>query len=156
MNPPIHLDLADVAIARSVLDLQRAAYAVEAAIIGSDAIPALTETIEALRSAGEDWLGIGDAGGLVGAVSWTTLDDGTLDIHRLVVAPRVFRRGVATALLDGLDRAFPDRSMVVSTGRENEPALALYRDRGFRVVRDREVVPGLVIRELERRRPIPG
>ena len=151
VNPPIPLDLADDAVAQDVLDLQRAAYEVEAALIGSDRIPALTETLHALRTAGEDWLGLSDEVGLIGAVSWRELDDGTIDIHRLVVAPRAFRRGVATALLDGIDATFPDRAMVVSTGSANEPALSLYRRRGFVVVRERDVIPGLSITELERR-----
>jgi ribosomal protein S18 acetylase RimI-like enzyme len=151
VNRPTRLDLADEAIAGAVLDIQRAAYAVEAELIGSDGIPALTETLDELRAAGEEWIGLYDDDGLAGAVSWRALDGGTIDIHRLVVAPRAFRRGVASALLDGLDQAFPDRPMVVSTGSANEPALALYRRRGFDVVGEREVVPGLFITELARR-----
>lgn len=150
MKTPVPLDLADDATARAVLFLQREAYAVEAALIGSNGIPALTETLAELRAADEDWLGVADDGGLAGAVSWRELGDGTVDIHRLVVAPRAFRRGVASTLLDELDRRFPERPMVVSTGRANEPALTLYARRGFTVLREREVAPGLVIAELGR------
>ena len=92
MNPPAELDLGDETIARSVLALQREAYAVEAALIGSSGIPALTETLDELRAADETWLGASDAAGLSGAVSWRERPDGTIDIHRLVVAPRAFRR----------------------------------------------------------------
>ena len=53
----VRLDLADEAIARSVLALQRESYAVEAELIGDDRIPQLTETLEELRAAGLDWLG---------------------------------------------------------------------------------------------------
>jgi ribosomal protein S18 acetylase RimI-like enzyme len=144
------LDLADEATARAVVALQREAYAVEAALIGSDGIPALTETANAVQDAREDWLGVDDAAGLAGAVSWRELDDGTIEIHRLVVAPGAFRQGVATALLDGLDRRFPGRPMVVSTGRDNAPARRLYTGRGFALLREREVVPGLWIAELAR------
>jgi ribosomal protein S18 acetylase RimI-like enzyme len=150
VSPPVELDLADEAVARSVLTLQRDSYAVEAALIGSDGIPALTETLDGLRAAGETWLGHSDEDGLTGAVSWRELPDGTVDIHRLVVAPRAFRQGVATALLDALDLRYPDRPMVVSTGRENAPACELYRRRGFALLREREVVPGLWIAELGR------
>jgi ribosomal protein S18 acetylase RimI-like enzyme len=156
VKPPVPLDLADDATAREVLAIQRDAYTVEAALIGSDAIPALTETLDELRAAPEDWLGVADDDGLAGAVSWRELGDGTVDIHRLVVAPRAFRRGVASALLDELDRRFPNRPMVVSTGRANEPALRLYARRGFTVLREREVVPGLVIAELGRGRSRNG
>jgi ribosomal protein S18 acetylase RimI-like enzyme len=140
----------DDEIARDVLALQRAAYAVEAALIGSDGIPALTETLDQLREAGETWLGCLDAEGLSGAVAWQRLDDGTIDICRLVVAPRAFRGGVATALLDELDRRHPGLPMIVSTGTANEPALNLYRRRGFGQVRQREAAPGLLVTELAR------
>lgn len=140
----------DDGVAREVLALQRAAYAVEAALIGSDGIPALTETLGQLRDAGETWLGCMDAEGLSGAVAWQRLDDGTIDICRLVVAPRAFRGGVATALLDELDRRYPRHPMIVSTGSANEPALTLYRRRGFSPVRQREAAPGLWVTELAR------
>jgi ribosomal protein S18 acetylase RimI-like enzyme len=148
---PIPLDLADETIARSVLALQRESYAVEAALIGSDDIPQLTETLEGLRAAGLDWLGTFDEAGLTGAVSWKIVGDATVDIHRLVVAPRAFRRGIASALLDALDARHPGRPVLVSTGRDNGPARDLYRRRGFTLVRENEAVPGLWIAELERR-----
>ena len=150
-NQPVPLDLADEAIARSVLALQRESYAVEAALIGSDEIPQLTETLDGLRAAGLDWLGTFDEGGLTGAVSWKILGNGTVDIHRLVVAPRAFRRGIASALLDALDALYPGRPALVSTGRDNGPARDLYRRRGFTLVREHEAVPGLWVAELERR-----
>ena len=151
--PAVPLDLADEAIARSVLELQRESYAVEAGLIGSDGIPQLTETLEELRAAGLDWLGTFDEIGLTGAVAWKLLDDGTVDIHRLVVVPRAFRGGLASALLDELDARYPEHPTLVSTGRDNGPALELYRRRGFTIVREREPVPGLWIAELERGRP---
>ena len=123
----------------------------EAELIGDDRIPQLTETLEELRAAGLEWLGVADGDGLTGAVSWRVLDDGTVDIHRLVVAPRALRRGVASALLDALDATYPRSPVVVSTGSANEPALRLYRGRGFRTTAEREVLPGLSITELERR-----
>jgi hypothetical protein len=70
--------------------------------------------------------------------------------ERLLVAPEAFRQAVATAHHDAHDAAFPRRSMIVSTGRANEPAIALYCRRGYRPVRDREAAPGLWVTELER------
>ncbi|MEH1016778.1 GNAT family N-acetyltransferase [Micromonospora sp. CPCC 206060] len=143
----------NAATARQVLQMQRAAYAVEAALIGSDGIPALHETVAELRAARERWLGARDGDGLVGAVAYDRLDDATLDICKLVVAPRAFRRGVATALLNALDTAEPAERTVVSTGALNTPALRLYERRGFVAVRDVEVAPGLRITQLERPAP---
>lgn len=149
------LDPDDVATGQAIVALQRASYAVESMLIGSDGIPALTETLDQVRAsslaAGRRWLGAFDPSGLCGAVAWDELEDGTVDISRLVVAPRAFRRGVASRLLDALDDRFPGRPMVVSTGRANAPAIALYRRRGFHVVAEREAIPGLWVTELERR-----
>ncbi|HEX6868642.1 MAG TPA: GNAT family N-acetyltransferase, partial [Candidatus Limnocylindrales bacterium] len=125
------LDLADERLAHAVLDLQHASYAVEAALIGDDRIPPLTETLPELREARLEWLGVSDGVGLAGALAWSELPDRTVDIDRLVVAPRAFRRGVATALLDGLDDMYPGRRVRVSTGRGNVPAVTLYLGRGF-------------------------
>jgi ribosomal protein S18 acetylase RimI-like enzyme len=150
LGGPRRLDLSDEAIARSVLALQRESYAVEAELIGDERIPQLTETLEELRTAGLEWLGMSDDSGLAGAVSWMELTDGTVDIHRLVVSPRAFRRGVATALLDGLDALYSGRHILVSTGRANVPAVTLYLGRGFVIAQEREVIPGLWITELER------
>ena len=74
------LDLSDPDTLRRLRDLQRASYAVEAELIGFDGIPALHESLEALRDCEESFLGIDDETGLAGAVSWVRLRDGTLDI----------------------------------------------------------------------------
>ncbi|HEX5596854.1 MAG TPA: GNAT family N-acetyltransferase [Micromonosporaceae bacterium] len=140
----------DADTAAAVLRLQQAAYTVEAELIGSDGIPALHETLAELRAAPQRWLGAWDAAGLVGAVAYERLEDGTLDICKLVVAPRAFRRGVGTALLEALDAAEPAEHAVVWTGTANTPARRLYERRGFAPVRDVEVAPGLWITRFER------
>lgn len=156
MSPPWsieELDVHDTATATALVAVQRAAYAVEAELIGFHGIPQLHETVADLRAARERFLGLHDTEGLAGAVGWQRLPDDTVEICRLVVAPRAFRRGYATALLDALDEREPATRTLVSTGSRNTPALALYRGRGFRPVRVTEVAPGVSITELERVRP---
>jgi len=145
------LDLSDPDTLSGLWELQRAAYAVEAELIGFDGIPALHESAEELRDCGESFLGLDDEVGLAGAVSWTRLPDDTLDICRLVVHPRAHRLGIASALLDSLDRVEPAHRVVVSTGTANHPALSLYRRRGFTPVGIRQIAPAVTITLLERR-----
>ena len=152
---PRRLDLDDPETLRCLWRLQRAAYAVEAELIGFDGIPPLHESMAELRDCGESFLGLDDEAGLAGAVSWVRLEDGTLDICRLMVHPRAHRRGIATALLDGLDRAEPAARAVVSTGTGNGPALALYRRRGFEPVGTRLVGPGTTVTLLARHQGSP-
>src|SRR5712691_3997279 len=147
------LDVRDRRQAADVLACQRAGYAVEAELLGFDGIPPLRETLDELMRCGERFLGSYDLDGLAGIVSWEKLAGGTVDVCRLVVAPRAFRRGHATALLDELDRAEPAGRYTVSTGTANVPALTLYRSRGFVPVGIREVAEGVTVTMLERREP---
>lgn len=139
------LDLTDDAVLRELWTVQRLAYAVEAELIGFDGIPPLHESLEELRACGETFLGLYDEEGLAGAVSYQ-LDGSTVDICRLVVHPRAHRRGIASKLLDAL----PAGPQIVSTGTANEPALRLYRKRGF-VETGRQVIAlGVTITHLEK------
>lgn len=139
------LDLSDDAVLRELWTVQRLAYAVEAELIGFDGIPPLHESLDELRACDETFLGLYDEEGLAGAVSYR-LDGSTVDICRLVVHPRAHRRGIASKLLD----AVPGGPQTVSTGTKNEPALALYRKRGFIEIGTREVAPGVTITDLSR------
>lgn len=132
-----------------LLALQRAAYAVEAGLIGSDAIPPLHDTERTLVAAGLTWYGIRDAAGLLGAVA---VDAGpeVVDLDRLVVAPRAFRRGVGTALVRHVLDLAGRRRVEVSTGRDNAPARALYVRLGFVETGEEEVVPGLWVTRYAR------
>jgi GNAT superfamily N-acetyltransferase len=153
----------DEAVARALLRIQRAAYAVEAALIGDDRIPVLHESLDDLRAAPLHWLGAvvdGDeppvvpaaavpgrphgAGRLVGALAWTG-DATTVDIDRLVVDPVAHRRGIGRALVDAVLTRAGDRTVLVATGRANRPARALYESFGFAALGDAEPVPGLWI-----------
>ncbi|GAA0222252.1 hypothetical protein GCM10010492_20520 [Saccharothrix mutabilis subsp. mutabilis] len=136
----LDLDLTDDATARAVHRIGLRAYAVEAALIGSDAIPALHETIEDVRALPLWWLGAHVDGVLAGFVAWTR-EDGVVDVDRLCVDPRFFRRGLARRLVGAvLDLGDP---VTVSTGADNAPAVALYEGTGFARVGTVEPEPGL-------------
>lgn len=133
----------DETLVRSLLQLQRAAYAVEAALIGDDRIPPLHEDLEDLRRVPLRWLGaFATDAQLVGALAWSE-ETGEVDLHRLVVDPATVRRGVGSALVHAGLRHAGGRRTFVATGRANIPARSLYERVGFIPVDDREVVPGL-------------
>ena len=137
----VPLDLADEATLDRLVQLQRASYAVEADLIGAPTLPPMRETPEQLAASGETFLGALRDGALVGTVSFKRCG-ATVDIHRLAVDPAAFRGGIATALLDALEARHADAThWTVGTGAGNEPALALYARRGFRVTEER-IVPG--------------
>jgi ribosomal protein S18 acetylase RimI-like enzyme len=144
------LDLEDDPTLQRLVAVQRAGYRVEADLIGAISLPPLRDTPEQLRASGETFLGARLDGVLMGAVSYKRAG-GLVDIHRLVVHPDAFRRGLATRLLDALEAAEADASAwTVGTGRDNAPARALYERRGFRVVEERIVPGGIVWVRMER------
>lgn len=137
-----NLDLSDHDTARQVLAVQRAAYRVEADLIGFDGIPQLTESLADLQAGSLDWIGVRDERRRVVAALAFADKDGVIDIDRLVVSPDSFRSGYARALISALH---PGRAIAVSTGLDNRPAHALYESLGFVRTCDEEVVPGLMI-----------
>ncbi|WP_371408593.1 GNAT family N-acetyltransferase [Micromonospora zamorensis] len=146
----------DERLARVLLSLQQAAYAVEASIIGDDRIPPLRETLDELRGTPLRWLGAFDDRRLVGAIARSE-DHSEVDIHRLVVDPTLHRRGVGRTLVSEVLALAGRRRTVVSTGRANLPARALYEGLGFVLVDEKEVIPDLwvtryaVTQQLRRR-----
>jgi ribosomal protein S18 acetylase RimI-like enzyme len=143
------LDLTDRALAERLLTIQHAAYAVEAELIGFDGIPPLQEDLDGLMSSTELWLGRYDGNTLVGAVAYE-VDLDSVEISRLIVDPAHARRGHGRALLDHLDQIEPRPVSLVSTGSANLPAVNLYKSRGYAVVGEVEVAPGIYITQFRR------
>ncbi|MGY1795711.1 GNAT family N-acetyltransferase [Geodermatophilus sp. SYSU D00525] len=137
----------DAALAARLLEVQHAAYAVEARLIGDDRIPALHEDLAALRAAGLSWLVARDGGTVLGALGRRDTAGG-VDVDRLVVDPAHARRGTGLALVAAVLERAGDRPVTVSTGRANTPARRLYARAGFAEVGGREVLPGLWVVDL--------
>ncbi len=144
------IDLQNPVLLDKLLSLQRTSYQIEAEIINYDEIPPLLETKEQLKDCGESFYGYFVNEILAGFLSYTE-ENHTLDICRVAVHPDYFRRGIADALLaqvlslPGLQKA------IVSTGKQNLPALRLYQKHGFTIVGDREIAKGIYLTDLEKR-----
>jgi GNAT superfamily N-acetyltransferase len=134
----------DPYVAAMLLKLQLEAYAIEASLIGDDRIPTLHEDDEALAAPRGHWCTAWEGVDLLGAVSWHEHDD-HLDIDRVMVSPAALRRGIATALLAHVREEAHGRELIVATGRDNSPAVALYAKHGFQPMGDEEVPPGIWI-----------
>ncbi|MBB6283912.1 GNAT family N-acetyltransferase [Geobacillus subterraneus] len=125
------LDMADSDAAIKVLRLERRAYAVEAQIIGSMALPPLRDTVDTLQQCGERFFGYFRDGRLVGAIAYER-DGQALHLCRLIVAPDCFRQGIASALLDFvIKQETPISEIIATTGSRNVPAVRFYERHGF-------------------------
>lgn len=133
-----------------MLEVQHAAYAIEAELIGYPQLPPAHETLAALQGCGEElWLCEED-GELVGAVGLENVSAGEVLIARLFVAPSALRRGIGTALVQKALDESRGRRVRVGTAARNAPALALYERLGFRQVSESEPAPGVQYVELVR------
>lgn len=144
------LDITDEETAARVLAIQIPAYRVEAELIGFDGIPPLHDTLEKLRGCGETFYGYFVGAELAGAIAYKR-DGDVLDIHRMMVHPKHFRKGIATHLLQHLFAVEESvHKTLVSTGTKNQPAIDLYLRNGFQEVRVWEVAPGVSITFFEK------
>ncbi|MCX5076405.1 GNAT family N-acetyltransferase [Streptomyces sp. NBC_00513] len=142
------LDLTDDPTAAAVHRVGRAAYAVEAALIGFDGIPALREGLDEMRERPLRWIGaVARDDVIAGFLAWEDTKDGGVCVDRLCVDPAWFRRGIASLLCARLPA---DRPVTVTTGVANAPAVALYERLGFLRGEDFEPVPGLRMASFSR------
>jgi ribosomal protein S18 acetylase RimI-like enzyme len=143
------LDLQNPGHLHAIFTIQRAAYTIEAELIGSFEIPALHESLEDLQQSGEVFLGYWFNNQLAGAIS-SKCEGDVLDIHRLIVDPPFFRRGIGNALVQSIiAHTEPEiKTIIVSTGARNLPAKKLYTQLGFREQGDVEVIPNLWITQF--------
>ncbi|QOR68865.1 GNAT family N-acetyltransferase [Cytobacillus suaedae] len=140
-----NLDITNQAIAKDVLKVQIPAYQVEAEIIDFFDLPPLKDTVESLTQCRETFLGCYQDGELCGVISYK-IEESEIDIHRLVVHPSHFRKGIAKRLLDFVEKSFDDSySFTVSTGAKNSPALAFYEKYGFTKTKELQITENLSI-----------
>lgn len=126
------LDHRDRDLAVRIRDLQRAAYGVEAELIGFSGIPPLNEEVADIVELALTVLGTVEHGEILGLLGYCRVGS-VVDIDRLAVEPSHFRRGIGRLLLEDLHRREVGAARFeVSTGTANYPALALYEVMGYR------------------------
>ncbi|WP_102275341.1 GNAT family N-acetyltransferase [Cytobacillus massiliigabonensis] len=125
------IDITNKMAAEDVFNIQIPSYEIEAEIIGYSEIPPLNDTIPALMKCGETFFGYYINEVLCGVLSFKSEKD-EIDIHRLMVHPNHFRKGIAKKLLEYIEKnAMGTKTLIVSTGSKNMPAVQFYEKFGF-------------------------
>lgn len=133
MKPSLErLDVRASGVARAIVDLQRVAYAVEAALIGVADLPPLREDEADIARSSETFLAATVDTELVGLIAWEA-SAVAREITRLAVHPSYARRGIGRKLLRAAMEA--NTEIAVETAAANAPALALYTSEGFAIVK---------------------
>lgn len=136
--------------AAEILEVQISAYKIEAQYIQNNSIPRLYDTIFDIQNCNEIFYGYFIDGTLAGFISFLYEDD-VVDIHRLVVSPKYFHRGIATTLLQHLFQLHEETTpYIVQTGKKNIPAIALYKKHNFIETKEFALPDGLVLVQLKK------
>ena len=120
-------------MARQIYSVFQRSYRVEARLLGVSLFPPLHSTIQDIQLRHSDFYGYWQGGSLA-AVAELDVGMHSVTICSFVVDPDYFRQGIGSHLLDAVLSYFPGRDMVVETGLDNHPAIALYHKKGFREV----------------------
>ncbi|MFS1511392.1 GNAT family N-acetyltransferase [Chengkuizengella sp. SCS-71B] len=144
------IDITNKDMAEQVLKVQIPSYKVEADMINFYDIPPLKDSIASLQRSEEIYYGYYVGNELAGVISYE-IEASVLTICRMNVHPDYFRKGIASALITYLiDLNLDVKKVIVSTGRDNNPAKKLYLKHGFTEVADIEVVKDVFITKLQR------
>ena len=98
-------------------------------------IPPLKDTVYTLQHCGETFFGYYENEKLCGVISIKVGDD-EVDIHRLIVHPNHFRKGIAQLLLNFIETKFEVETIKVATGSKNTPAVSFYKKNGFQNIQE--------------------
>ncbi|WP_256204121.1 GNAT family N-acetyltransferase [Planococcus faecalis] len=116
----------DEQIAKNIQQIQQQAYRIEAEMMGFYGIPQLHEPILEIQHSTEIFIGFNEEQ-LQGVISYQ-VEEGLIDIHRLVVAPCYFRKGVAKQLIEYVLRNYRDmNSSLVPVLQTNRQLLFIKR-----------------------------
>ena len=144
------IDLGDLNERTEIVKLLKVSYLIEAKLINYYDIPGLSEDEEKILDSNETFYGYKLDGILAGIISYNVIGK-VLDIHRLAVHPKHFKRGIATTLLKETENINSNvTKLIVSTGRENLPACEFYVKLGFKKTGEKEVAKGLIITNFEK------
>jgi ribosomal protein S18 acetylase RimI-like enzyme len=131
------IELANVADAQEILDLQKLAYQSEAAIYHDYSIPPLAQSLDQMMVDFRQQVVLKAMlhGRIAGSVR-AYLQDGTCHIGRLIVHPEVQNRGIGTSLMNRIEQHFSEaRRYELFTGERSTRNLYLYQKLGYRIFR---------------------
>ena len=145
------IDITDPKLAKEVLNIQISSYKVEAELIDFYEIPPLKDSIDTLQQCGETFYGYYLDEELCGVIS-IKVEKCVMDIHRLMVHPKHFRKGIAKMLLNFIESNENGiTTIIVSTGSKNTPAIHFYEKSGFSKTVETKITESLSLTSFKKK-----
>ena len=128
------LDHTNQAIATKMRIVFQESYAIEAKLLNAINFPPLQRPLESYIKSTTTFFGYHIKDKIVGIIEVSS-NEKTTHINSLVVSPHFFRQGIGRDLMDYILQNFSSKVFTVETGLENIPASTLYKNFGFKEVR---------------------
>ncbi len=126
---------------QKILELQYLAYQSEAKLFGNMDIPPLKQTIEEVYDEFEKGTilkAIDENGDIIGSVR--AYQDGvTVYIGKLMVHPKMQKKGIGTKLLLAVENEFPNCRYELFTSTKSISNIRLYKKLGYRIFKEEAV-----------------
>ena len=117
------------------------AYQSEAKLFGNMDIPPLKQTIEELYNEfqkGTILKALDDIGVIIGSVR-AYQENGTVYIGKLMVHPKMQRKGIGTKLLLEIEREYPNQRYELFTSTKSISNIRLYERLGYKIFKEETV-----------------
>ncbi len=128
-----------------ILKLQFLAYQSEAKLFGNMDFPPLKQTIEEVYDEfqkGTILKAVDDGGVIIGSVR-AYQDSRTVYIGKLMVHPKMQKKGIGTKLLLEIENKYPNQRYELFTSTRSEKNIALYRKLGYKIFDKKQVTEEL-------------
>ncbi|MCJ8345066.1 GNAT family N-acetyltransferase [bacterium] len=124
----------DLEQAKKLHELQMRSYQIEADLLNYPNLPPLLELVEDIVADQDQYLTAMCLQEICGFLAYKESSN-VVEIDKVVVDPKYFRKGVASLLLENLIiKTGYAKDILVSTGTLNLPAIALYKKYDFQLV----------------------
>ena len=126
---------------QKILELQYLAYQSEAKLFGNMDIPPLKQTIEEVYNEfqkGTILKALDDIGVIIGSVR-AYQENGTVYIGKLMVHPKMQRKGIGTKLLLEIEREYPNQRYELFTSTKSISNIRLYERLGYKIFKEETV-----------------
>lgn len=128
------LDHTNQAIATKMRIVFQESYAIEAKLLNAVNFPPLQRPLQSYIESTTTFFGYHIKDKIVGIIEVSPKEK-TTHINSLVVSPHFFRQGIGRQLMQHILQHFSSKVFTVETGLENIPASTLYKNFGFKEVR---------------------
>ncbi len=140
----------DIEISKKILSVFQISYMVEAKLLNATNFPPLKRPLENYIKSGTEFFGYFINKNLAGVIE-IDYNNNFTHINSLVVDPKFFRQGIARKLMEFVFNKFDSNLFVVETGLENGPATKLYKNLGFKEVKQWDTDHGVRKIKFERK-----